>query len=605
MPSSEEARKEACLQLFHCENELPQGQMRLIVDRNHMWTNGMTLTVTFYDDPEQHSMVIHPKTPRYRHLVEHYASMWERWANIKFKFVDDDSAIIRITSAKDGSYSAVGTTATDGSYDNRRTMNLDLDCNDPVLNFSRTVSHEFGHAIGCKHEQLNPNADLHWIPENVVKWYHDHTSWKEKSKVYHAYYNFEPMAEARGFESSQWDPKSIMHYPLRRDWTREGVVVERSKVLSEMDKKWIGKKYPFSDSPVTGAGADKLLDRTSYAVIEGFEYRAAKMYLNLFCQSDSYSLYRVTYLFKNGSPQVIESDWDTERIELPLHGAAAPAPGTPLTAIGYRIGDFKQIVHLFYLDREDYIRDCIFVNGELKCTNELNAKAASYSRLSAVNWRGEDEEHIRLFYQSEQDDHIQEYVGLAKWNGHTSAVTWSMGAYVNIGNEHPLPGSGLSFVNLTWDSACIRGFYQNTEGNIRETKFTGGKWSVTPNWMVYVVPYATSFAAMASKKKGVEGNPILYYRNREYPISDDQYIYKVDPSSGETEAEAVSSTKIGHNSRMAFVDSDIGRRLFFTSPDGKLVEKVSPKHGESSAAAERVKFDWISILENGGGDDGW
>ncbi|KAF3319383.1 hypothetical protein TWF173_000013 [Orbilia oligospora] len=604
MSSGEETRKEACLQLFHCENDLPGGRMRLIVERQHMWENGQTLTVSFYDDPEQHSMGMHTKTPRYRHLVEHYGRMWERWANIKFKFVDDDNATIRITSAEDGSYSAVGTLARDDSYDNRRTMNLDLDGNEPVLNFSRTASHEFGHAIGCKHEQMNPNSGLHWIPENVVKWYHDNTSWKKASTVYHAYYNFQPMTEARGFESSQWDPKSIMHYPLQKEWTKEGVVVERSKVLSDLDKEWIGKKYPFSDSPVSGAGADKLLDRTSYAVVDGYEYRAAKMYLNLFCQSDSYSLYKVTYLFKNGSPTVLDPDWESERIKLPLHGAAAPAPGTPLAVIRYGVEDFKQIVHLFYLDRNDYIRECIFVNSELKCANKLNTKAASYSRLSAVNWQGKDEEHIRLFYQSARDDHIQEYVGLAKWNNN-NAVSWSMGAYVDIGDEYPLPGSELSFVNLTWDTPCIRGFYQNTAGAIKQTKFTGGKWSLIPNWMIYGVPYATSFAAMVWDKGQVgKHKPLLYYRNYEYPGSDDQYVHKIDPSSDDAEGQVLGSAKIAHNSRLAFSECDVGFRVFFTTPEGKLIQKVSPGKGKSFGTAAEIKFDWSSNLGQGG-EDSW
>ncbi|KAK6506321.1 hypothetical protein TWF506_011239 [Arthrobotrys conoides] len=605
MSSSEEARKETCLQLLHTDTAPPNGRMHLILDRNHMWENGETITVTFYEDPEQHSMTIHPKTPRFCHLVEHYARMWERWANIKFKFVDSDEAVIRITSAKDGSYSAVGTLARDSDYNNRRTMNLDLDGNEPALHFSRTASHEFGHAIGCKHEQLNPNSGLHWNPEKVVKWYHDNTSWKDSAIVYHAYYNFKPMTEADGFESSQWDTKSIMHYPLRKEWTKEGVVVERAMILSDLDKEWIGKKYPFSDSPVSGPGADKLLDRTSYAVVDAYEYNAGKMYIDLFCQSDSYSLYKVNYLFRHKGPTILDPDWESERIKLPLHGAAAPAPGTPLAALCYGMGDFSRVVHLFYLDRNDYIRDCIFVNGELKCTNKLNAKAASYSRLSAVNWRGKDEEHIRLFYQSARDDHIQEYVGLAKWTGSTSAVTWSMGAYVDIGDEYPLPGSELSFVNLTWDTPCIRGFYQNTAGAIKETKFTGGKWSLIPGWMLYAVPYATSFAAMVWDK-GVVGKhkPILYYRGYQYPGSDDQLIYKVVPGDDDTEGEVLGSTKIAHNSRIAFSDSDAGFRVFYTTPDVKLTQEVSPGKGKSFQTAKEIKFDWSSNLGHGV-EDAW
>ncbi|KAK6331787.1 hypothetical protein TWF718_002328 [Orbilia javanica] len=600
------SENEPCLQLFHDENEIASGQMRLVIARDYLWENGQTITVTFFDDPNQASMVVYPKTPRFRHLVEHYARIWERWANIKFKFVDDDEAIIRITSAKDGSYSYVGTSAKSSSHRGRRTMNLERQGTDSTYYYSRTVCHEFGHALGCEHEQGNPNPGLHWNPENVVKWYKDHTSWKDPTIVYSAYYDFEPLTEAMGFESSKWDPKSIMHYPLEKNWTKEGVVVTRANVLSETDKEWIGKKYPFSDSPVTGPAADKLLDRTSYAVTDAYEYRGGKMYINLFCQSDSYSLYKTTYLFKHGNPTVLDPDWESERIKLPLHGAAAPAPGTPLAAILYGMGDYKQIVHLFYLDRDDNIRDCIFVNGELKCTNKLGAKAASYSRLSAVCWQGKDEEHIRLFYQSARDDHIQEYAGVAKWNGSTSAVTWSMGAWVRIGDVNPLPGSELAFVNLTYDSACIRGFYQTTDGNIRQTKFTGGKWTPITDWSNYSVPYATSFAATVWDKGEVgKHKPILYYRNWEYPGSDDQVLYREDPSAHESEPEGVGSTRVAHNSRLAFIDSGAGHRLFFTTPEGKLTEKISSGQAKGFATGKEIKFDWSSNLGQGGPGDSW
>ncbi|KAK6497746.1 hypothetical protein TWF481_012148 [Arthrobotrys musiformis] len=607
--SNEQARQESCLQVLHprdpdSDSDIGGRMQHLIIETKEEWDNGKTLTVTFFDDPKITNT--HVQTPRYRHLVEHYARIWERWANIKFKFVDDDEAIIKISSGKVGSWSTIGKGALHPYYKTHANMNLDVNGAAHHSSFSRATCHEFGHAIGCKHEQQNPHAPYHWIEKNVVDWYTTNTTWEDKD-VYHAFNNFKQYKEVDGYESTRWDSKSIMHYHMEKSWTEEGIVVQRSDVLSDLDKEFIGKKYPFSDSPVSGAGADKLLDRTAYAAIDGFEYREGKMYLNLFCQSDSYSLYKVTYLFRHGSPTIIESDWETERIKLPLHGAQAPAPGTPLAVVRYSMGDFKQVIHLFYLDRDDYIRDCIFVNGELKSKNRLNTKVASYSRLSAVAWQGKDEEHIRLFYQSARDDHIQEYIGVAKWNGTTSSTTWSMGAVVSIGSDHALPGTDFSFVNLTWDTACIRGFYQNTDGAIRQTKFTGGKWSLVPNWQIRQdIPYATSFAAMVFDK-GVVGKhkPILYYKAREYDISDDQYIYKVDPEAHETEGKSIGSTKIAHNSRIAFIDSDVGDRVFFTSPEGKLTEKISPGKGKSFATAKELKFDWSSNLGQGGKDDGW
>ncbi|KAK6346043.1 hypothetical protein TWF730_010376 [Orbilia blumenaviensis] len=581
----DEIRKQVCLQL-----DQPNGSPE-------PWKAGQTITVTFFHDPAQDSTKLNTMTPRFRHLVEHYARMWERWTNLKFKFVDSDDADVRITSLKDGSYSTIGPTAQNCAYKDRRTMNLDCDGNDPVTSFSSTVSHQFGHVIGLKH---HPQYPFHWIPNAVIDWYQNNTLWR-KPEIERGFYNFENNAAS----CSRWDSGSIMNYYVGKGWNTEGVVGERGKVISEMDREVVGGMYPFGGSPETGAGADKLLDRTSYAVVEAYEYRNGKIYLNLFCQSESYSLYKMTYLFKVGNPKLLDPEWETERIALPLYGSAAPAPATPLTAVKYSMDDYKQVVHMFYLDRENNIRDCVFVNGELKDTNNLNVKVASYSRLSAITWRGKDEDHIRLYYQSEHDDHIQELIGTAKWNGTGPTTTWRMGAYINLGNESPLPGSDLSFVNLTWDTPCIRGFFQTSTGAIKQCQYTNDNWNILPNWMIYDIPYATSFTAKVHDKGKPESQKaVLYFKGRRYAGADEQYIFKAVPGSGEPEAEIPCSARVSIDSRMAFVSSDSGFRLFSTT-DGKLMEWASPAKVDDFENPRVLRIHWSSILGQGGKNEGW
>ena len=104
--------------------------------------------------------------------VEKVAHQWEKYANIKFLFGDDPDAEIRIAFIDGaGSWSYLGTEAL-GIAKNQPTMNYGwLKPNTSDGEYNRTVTHEFGHALGCIHEHQNPSTNIPWDKPAVYRYY--------------------------------------------------------------------------------------------------------------------------------------------------------------------------------------------------------------------------------------------------------------------------------------------------------------------------------------------------------------------------------------------------------------------------------------------------
>lgn len=206
---------------------------------------------------------------------------WEKVANIKFIWKErTDNAIIRIAFrpgggessrvsersnrsriATQGYNSLVGTThlAPDvKDAQDEKTMNLDFRFfdrnNNPIPDDSSeiygTTLHEFGHAIGCVHEQINPDTvgKLVWKPDAVYTWFskpeNQNPTWS-KAKVDNNFNKFEPMPNDSVLHT-KWDGTSIMQYFILKEWTSNltADIPEPTK-LSDYDKKFIGDMYPF------------------------------------------------------------------------------------------------------------------------------------------------------------------------------------------------------------------------------------------------------------------------------------------------------------------------------------------------------------------------
>lgn len=261
---------------------MPDTSGRNVLDNYKSWENGSVILVKFMNNAG---------SPVVRERVMRYAKEWEKYANITFKFVPDNTPItnirIQLGSRRDnqGHNSAVGVDCEDYPQ-TAQTMNLDtsdfvdidyylnelktggaflkylrankndlanynferflndlIDYPAPVPRFNEpafkgTTMHEFGHALGLLHEQSYPGV-FKWKKDTVYKYY-AMQNW-DKARTDH---NVFKVSEQFFTNGMAYDPKSIMQYPIPAWQTEDGFSVEGNNELSEGDKKIIAAMYP-------------------------------------------------------------------------------------------------------------------------------------------------------------------------------------------------------------------------------------------------------------------------------------------------------------------------------------------------------------------------
>ncbi|WP_412850770.1 M12 family metallopeptidase [Chryseobacterium sp. PMSZPI] len=201
------------------------------VIKNQKWPNGSVITVGFMGGSD-----------KVRSKVMQYAQEWSKYANITFKVIPTVTAAqIRISFDKQGSYSYIGISALN-RLSNQETMNFGW-FNDSTTDteFSRTATHEFGHALGMIHEHQNPVASIPWDKPKVYAYYAGAPNYWTKAQVDS---NLFAKYSTTQTQYSAYDPKSIMHYSISKDLTTNGFSVGSNTVLSDTDKQFIATVYP-------------------------------------------------------------------------------------------------------------------------------------------------------------------------------------------------------------------------------------------------------------------------------------------------------------------------------------------------------------------------
>ena len=206
------------------------GPLAIATDR--MWNPGEAIRVSLSGGSDA-----------VRAKIQRYANEWSKWANIRFLFVSDPaSAVVRAEVSSDKlSWSTVGRDALTFAAP-ERTMNFgwltDSTADDE---FSRVVTHEFGHALGLIHEHQSPAAGIPWDRPKAIEYYKRQDNWDEAQ----VQMNIFDQASASTTNFSAFDPQSIMLYAIPRELTTNGYSVGSNRKLSSIDKQFIATFYPF------------------------------------------------------------------------------------------------------------------------------------------------------------------------------------------------------------------------------------------------------------------------------------------------------------------------------------------------------------------------
>lgn len=234
------------------------------------WPTGRVLRVRFLDgDPviQQH--------------LQPFAHEWSKYADIKFVFGNDPDAEIRISFKDSGSWSYIGLDNL-GIPKTRPTMNFGwLTRTTSDDEYSRVVTHEFGHALGCIHEHQNPSTDIPWDKPKVYAYYAGPPNNWTKDQVDT---NLFKRYDRTTTQFSAFDKNSIMLYPIPEEFTIGNYTVGWNRALSDTDKQFIGSIYPLKpklenelmiDGPAVKAsiGAAGEIDTFTFSVATAGRYR--------------------------------------------------------------------------------------------------------------------------------------------------------------------------------------------------------------------------------------------------------------------------------------------------------------------------------------------
>ena len=194
------------------------------------WQPGQTLRLRFLEDGRR----LHAR------VMEH-ALEWLEYANLELLVGRFADAEMRVSFSQPGHWSCVGTDALLEADPDGPTLNLGGFTDDtPEATLRRTVLHEFGHALGCLHEQASPASRIPWDEAKVYAYYRRWHGWDAQT----TYENVLVRYSEAGIRFTRHDASSIMQYPVPAELTHGGFSVGWNNGLSELDKSFIARMYP-------------------------------------------------------------------------------------------------------------------------------------------------------------------------------------------------------------------------------------------------------------------------------------------------------------------------------------------------------------------------
>jgi hypothetical protein len=211
------------------EEELAQTE-RGVALRRYLWDKGTQLSVSFLNG-----------TPRQRQRVTAYAPVWSIYSGVKLTFLPAPGGDIRISfDAGALSYSAIGMEATTLPVA-QPTMTLAQMTDDLSDAQARgLVLHEFGHALGLVHEHQSPAAGVPWNRAAAYAYFGRAPFYLSPTEVDQQILT---TYDETVTNHTQFDPLSIMVYPIPAAITDGKYHVDMNLDLSPTDKSFIASQY--------------------------------------------------------------------------------------------------------------------------------------------------------------------------------------------------------------------------------------------------------------------------------------------------------------------------------------------------------------------------
>lgn len=171
------------------------------------------------------------------------AAEWSKHCAIVFERVEEwHTADIRIMLGVDGgSWSYVGRQA-EMVPSGDPTMHYGwLTAELPDGEFNRVVLHEFGHALGLIHEHQSPAEGISWNKKRIYEIYSGPPNYWSKQDIE---FNVLQRYDRSSTNYTEFDPNSIMLYPISADMTLDGFCVGWNSSISRLDADMVAKLYP-------------------------------------------------------------------------------------------------------------------------------------------------------------------------------------------------------------------------------------------------------------------------------------------------------------------------------------------------------------------------
>jgi len=194
--------------------------------KGKFWPAGQVLRVRFQNG----STALQTK-------VFNYFKTWANHANVSIVKVSSGNSEIRVRFGIVGNNSYVGTDNLTIAQ-SVQTMNLQLTDNSAESSIRRAALHEFGHALGLKHEHQNPFANISWDKPKVYAYY-ALQGWSQQ-KVDEQVINHLGWGPA---QHTSFDAQSVMAYSIPASLTTNGFSIPWNTEISTVDKEFIGKMY--------------------------------------------------------------------------------------------------------------------------------------------------------------------------------------------------------------------------------------------------------------------------------------------------------------------------------------------------------------------------